>query len=120
MRTTWMSSRRTCPWSSQRAASIAGKVATLGKFIREDGHLLEQELDVLELQTDSPESGLRAKWRLESMKTLRQTGLLGATCACSTSSFRTDMDFKAGDLSMYRKAEPPFMVQGASLELTTK
>ena len=56
-----------------RQGGIAPSLWVLGKFPRGVGHMLEEEelgqLGVLEHQTDSAtEFGMRAKWRLESMK----------------------------------------------------
>ena len=58
---------------SSFAKEVSRQASGLGKFPRGVGHMLEEEelgqLGVLEHQTDSAtEFGLRAKWRLESMK----------------------------------------------------
>ena len=60
-----------------RQGGIAPCQWALGKFPRGVGHMLEEEelgqLDVLERQTDSAtEFGMRAKWRLETMKAFVQ------------------------------------------------
>ena len=64
---------------------------------------------VLEHQTDSAtEFGLRTKWRLESMKAfVRQHCSARLARARLRQSGPINMEFKAGDLIMYRKAEGP-------------
>ena len=77
------------------------------------GYMVEEEelgqLGVLEHQTDSAtEFGLRAKWRLESMKAfVRQDCSARLARARLRQSGPIDVEFKAGDLIMYRKAEGP-------------
>ena len=54
------------------------------------------------------EFGLRAMWRLESMKAfVRQDCSARLARARLRQSGPIDMEFKAGDLIMYRKAEGP-------------
>ena len=85
----------------------------LGKFPRGVGHMLEEEelgqLGVLEHQADSPrEFGLKAKWRLESMKSfVRQDCSARLARARLRQLGPINMEFKAGDLIMYRKADEP-------------
>ena len=96
-----------------RQGGIATRKWVLGKFPRGVGHMLEEEelgqLGVLEHQTDSAtEFGMRAKWRLESMKAFgRQDCSARLARARLRQSGPIDMEFKAGDLIMYRKAEGP-------------
>ena len=96
-----------------RQGGIAPSQWVLGKFPRGVGHMLEEEelgqLGVLEHQTDSAtEFGMRAKWRLESMKAfVRQDCSARLARARLRQSGPIDMEFKAGDLIMYRKAEGP-------------
>ena len=85
----------------------------LGKFPRGVVHMLEEEvlaqLGVLQHQTDSAtEFGLRAKWRLESMKAfVRQDCSARHARALLLQSGPIIMEFKEGDLIMYGKAEGP-------------
>ena len=94
-----------------RQGGIAPCQWVLGKFPRGVGHMLEEEelgqLGVLEHQTDSAtEFGLRAKWRLESMKAfVRQDCSARLARARLRQAGPINMEFKAGDLIMYRKAE---------------
>ena len=96
-----------------RQGGIASSQWVLGKFPRGVGHMLEEEelgqLGVLEHQTDiATEFGLRAKWRLESMKAfVRQDCSARLTRARLRQSGPINVEFKAGDLIMYLKAEGP-------------
>ena len=96
-----------------RQGGIAPSQWVLGKFPRGVGHMLEEEelgqLGVLEHQTDSAtEFGIRARWRLESMKAFVQQDCSARVArARLRQSGPIDMEFKAGDLIMYRKAEGP-------------
>ena len=96
-----------------RQGGIAPSQWVLGKFPRGVGHMLEEEergqLGVLEHQTDSAtEFGLRAKWRLESMKAfVRQDCSARLARARLRQSGPINVEFKAGDLIMYWKAEGP-------------
>ena len=75
--------------------------------------MLEEEelgqLGVLDDQTDSAtEFGLRAKWRLESMKAfVRQESSARLARSRLRKPGPIDMERKAGDLIMSRKAEGP-------------
>ena len=96
-----------------RQGGIAPGQWVLGNFPRGVGHMLEEEelgqWSVLEHQTDSAtEFGMRAKWRLESMKAFVQKDCSARLArARLRQSCPIDMEFKAGDLIMYRKAEGP-------------
>ena len=96
-----------------RQGGIAPSQRVLGKFPRGVGHVLEEEelgqLGVLEHQTDSAtEFGMSAKCRLESMKAfVRQDCSSRLARARLRQSGPIDMEFKAGDVNMYRKAEGP-------------
>ena len=75
-----------------RQGGIAPSQWVLGKFPRGVGHMPEEEelgqLGVLEHQTDSAtEFGLKAKWRLESMKAIVR---FSPTCTCSFTTIRPD------------------------------
>ena len=110
-----------------RHGGIAPSQWVLGKFPRGVGHMLEEEelgqLGVLEHQTDSAtELGMRAKWRLESMKAFVQQDCSARLArARLRQSGPRNMEFKAGDLIMCRKAEGPrWHGPGASSVLITK
>ena len=87
--------------------------------------MLEEEelgqLGVLEHQTDgATEFGMRARWRLESMKAFVQQDCSARLArARLRQSGPINMEFKAGDLVMYRKAEGPRLHGSSSVLITT-
>ena len=91
-----------------RQGGIAPSQWVLGKFPRRVGHMLEDEelgqLGVLEHQTDSAtEFGMKAKWRLESMKAfVRQDCSFRLARARLQQSGPTDMEFKAEEWKQKR------------------